>query len=323
MKRTSRTQEEQDRQDIVDYLSSEVPDQCVTHLEKVKTEYVLGRELDAWDVHTDRHRYWVVTNPAYVYSQKQFPSLDVAFTFHVGLFARVASAQVRTARPEQAAHYSRAWRAWEQAGDALEKSEEAEDFQAVGMRCRESLLAFVHDAARSFEARVPELKKSDFIGWTNALADAVAPGKSRERKRGYLKGLAKDTWELANWLTHSKDATSFDAYLCYDAAEHTLNTWSSVLMRREFNVPDRCPSCASYRLSTFSKPTRSKTISNITMCQSCGWQSKPHQREIIRSFETLSHRPVDNSKCHFVDVPLSGQVAPKPTRRPKNRRPGK
>jgi hypothetical protein len=33
------------------------------------------------------------------------------------------------------------------------------------------------------------------------LGDTIAGGSSAERKRGYLKSVAKSTWELVNWLT--------------------------------------------------------------------------------------------------------------------------
>jgi hypothetical protein len=38
-----------------------------------------------------------------------------------------------------------AWRKWEQAGQALDKAEEPEDFETVGMRCREIFLSIRKD----------------------------------------------------------------------------------------------------------------------------------------------------------------------------------
>jgi hypothetical protein len=52
----------------------------VRHLEKVKTERVGGRALDVWDVRTTLGRYWVITDPTNLYSQRDFPSSHSPFT---------------------------------------------------------------------------------------------------------------------------------------------------------------------------------------------------------------------------------------------------
>ena len=44
---------------------------------------------DIWDVHTDVDRWWVITEPMNLYSQDQFPNMDLALSFHVGLCLRI------------------------------------------------------------------------------------------------------------------------------------------------------------------------------------------------------------------------------------------
>ncbi len=306
-----------ERQQIVDYLASQAPDEIVEHLEKVKSERVLGRWIDAWDVHTNEHRWWVINAPTNLYLQSQFPSLEIALSFHVGLMARVGERQDRTARPEQAARFAKAWRAWEQAGQALAEADEAEEFQAVGMRCRQSLLAFVNEAASLTPPSVKALPKAgDFVGWSGLLADTITAGSSAERKRGYLKSIAKSTWELVNWLTHAGNANQFDAHFSYLATEHALASWSVALMRFEFGVPERCPKCSSYKLVTYSRPNKSGDVRHFTMCDACGWKSRAHGR--IATIRGPSPKPTrrtqeDGGACVFVEVPLRGPRPPKPT----------
>jgi hypothetical protein len=67
---------EQETQTIRNYVEWQSPKEKVTYLEKVATEHLFDRKLDAWDVHTDDERYWVITNPTNLYSQKSFPSMD-------------------------------------------------------------------------------------------------------------------------------------------------------------------------------------------------------------------------------------------------------
>ena len=115
----------------------------VTYLEKVLTEPVLGTRYDCWNVRTDKARYWVITSPTNLYSQKLFPSLDYTLSFHIGLMARVQAKRKGTTDDRLADLLAAAFRRWEQAAEALDRSEESEEIQAVGMRCRECLLALV------------------------------------------------------------------------------------------------------------------------------------------------------------------------------------
>ena len=324
--------QDRERQQIVDYLASQAPDELVEHLEKIKSERVLGRWIDAWDVHTNQNRWWVITAPTNLYLQSQFPSLEIALSLHVGLMARVGERQDRTARPEQAARFAKAWRAWEQAGEALAEADEAEDFQAIGMRCRQSLLAFVNEAASLALPSVKALPKAgDFVGWSDLLADTITAGSSAERKRGYLKSIARSTWELVNWLTHAGGASQFDAHFSYVATEHALSSWSVALMRFEFGVPDRCPKCSSYKLVTYSRPDKSGDVRHFTTCDACGWRSRAHGPvATVRAPGPSRTRRTeeDGAPCVFVEVPLRCPEPPKRTdarrhsmsQRPANKR---
>src|SRR2546427_248417 len=61
-----------DRKDISDYVEWQARGERVQHAEKVKTEHVFDRSYDCWDVHTNKERYWVITNPTNLYSQELF-----------------------------------------------------------------------------------------------------------------------------------------------------------------------------------------------------------------------------------------------------------
>ena len=97
---------DRERQYIVDYMASQAGDETVEHLEKVASERMLGRDIDVWDVHTDVNRWWVITEPANLYLQAQFPSMDIALSFHVGLIARVMERRDRPSRPGCQSQYN-------------------------------------------------------------------------------------------------------------------------------------------------------------------------------------------------------------------------
>jgi hypothetical protein len=70
-------------------MASQAPDLTVEFAQKIYSENVLDHRHDVWDVHTNVDRWWVITNPTNLYSQAQFPNMDLAVTFHIGLCLRM------------------------------------------------------------------------------------------------------------------------------------------------------------------------------------------------------------------------------------------
>ena len=81
------------------------------------------------------------TEPTNLYRQDLFPSLDYTISFHAGVMARMMSQRGAGVPAAERRLLAAAWRRWEQAAEALDHSDEAEEFQAVAMRCRECLIA--------------------------------------------------------------------------------------------------------------------------------------------------------------------------------------
>ena len=259
---------------IQEYVELETDGEKVVHLEKVSSEHVLGKTHDVWDVHTDKHRWWVVTDLINLYSQEDFRSMDHVISYHIGAMARLLSRQRASATDEEKDRLSSAWRRFDQAGDALDAADEAEEFQAVGMRCRECLLAFIREVAR--DDMVPKgeesPKRADFINWSRYIASAIAPGSSLERLRSYMRANSKATWEYIQWLTHASDAVRFDAEIAIEAVGHLLSVYGHAMVRQERGIPDRCPRCSSYRLE---RDYRDDINAYVTLCESCEWESAP------------------------------------------------
>ena len=88
-------------QKIVEYVQwqSRKEKERVTFLEKVQTEHVMGVSHDCWNVHTNKGRWWVITEPTNLYSQTLFPSLDYTISFHLGLMLPVYSKRTATEDP--------------------------------------------------------------------------------------------------------------------------------------------------------------------------------------------------------------------------------
>lgn len=259
----------QAEREIRRYLEWQAKDEKVEHAERVATEFVLGRRLDAWDVYTDKRRWWVITSPTNLYSQELFPSLDYTLSFHVGVTARMMSEPDPGVPVMEQALMASAWRRWEQATEALDEAEEAEDFQSVGMRCRESLVAMAKEVAEL--EMVPEgetePKRGDFIGWAELIADHLAHGQSAKEVRGYLKATSRSGWQLACWLTHATGAMRADAVLVVEVTQHILATFGTALFRHTYGIPERCGLCGSYKIGLWAPDGDTEPIPR---CQACG-----------------------------------------------------
>lgn len=257
---------------IREYVEWQAPDEKVTHAEKVTTEYVFGRKLEGWDVRTDQGRWWVITSPTNLYSQELFPSLDYTISFHVGVTARMMSEPEAGVPAVEQAVISAAWRRWEQAARVLDEAEEAEDFQSVGMRCRECFISMVKTISSSemVPTGMEHPKRSDVIRWCELIADHVAHGASAEYVRKYLKSISKSGWQLVNWLTHASGATRADAILALELTQHALGTFGTAILRFDRGIPDRCPNCGSYKVALLPHPEEEQT-DPVPSCEACGW----------------------------------------------------
>jgi hypothetical protein len=251
---------------IREYIEEQAHE-VVVHLEKVASERIGPARHDIWDVHASRNRWWVVTNPTNFYSQGDFKSRDVVLTFHIGLALRVSYLNEKRVpvKSLNAALLPGSWRRWQQAFDAYESGDEAETFQAVGMRLRECLISFVeetrHDDLIPKDAERP--KNADFKSWAGLLADYLAAGDSLAALRSFLKSAADTTWKYVNWLTHAKNALRLDAEIGLRMVQHLLGIFTAAVLRKSARR-DRCPECGSYGVVG-------------GLCEHCSWVNQSYQ----------------------------------------------
>jgi hypothetical protein len=217
------------------YVERETHGEKVIHAEKVATEFVMGVEITAWDVRTNKERYWVITNPTNLYSQDLFPSLDYTISFHVGVTTRVIQRDMVTVEHGIHGTIDEVFARAAQARNVAYHAKNPVECQAVGMQCRETLLHLVKELSdRSMvPAGTEEPQQGNFMAWADIIATYAAPGSSYERLRSYLKGTAKETWQLANWLTHSPNGDFLIAFITCDATETLAQAFLLSLTRIE------------------------------------------------------------------------------------------
>jgi len=262
-----------ERREIEDYLRSQSgPNFEIEHVEKLTSEYVLGTEYDVWDAHTNEGRWWVITNPVNLYSQEQIKSMDVALSFHIGLWTRMQGREGRDLmnRDRRA---SALLRRLDVVNESLDRAKEVEDFQAVGMRLRELLLTLTSSLSALIQPSEPtdELQKAaNFKALADIYARSIAGGKSSEHLRSLLKSSSKEAWEYVSWLTHARNASEYDARIALSATQAVIETFFGALVRVQRGKPERCPVCTSYRL----QHVRSEDGDSwVKLCEACGYAS--------------------------------------------------
>jgi len=267
-------QPEHEARDIAEYVELEAADETVVHCELVKTEFVSGTRYDVWDVHTDKDRWWVITNATNLYRQREFQSLDYTLSFHIGLMARVAARQPRIP-DDETAEVIAIFRKLEQVSDALHEGEEVETFQSIGLQCREVLVALSRALASVAPAGDEPPKAADFKNWASLAADALAPGSSAKESRSFLKGIASRGWDLVSWLTHATGATYYDAVTAVMATNACVDAFAMMLRKHRSGVPDRCPNCGSYKITALYRPEYETDSGYIRFCPKCEWSDAP------------------------------------------------
>jgi len=258
---------------VRDYVNTQSPaDDQAELVQKVGTQRVLGRVHDIYDVHCTSTRWWVITDPTNLYLQTDFPKAEQALIFHLGLGVFMAERSRASMDDDHEELVSAAWRRFRQALDAMNDASESEDFQAVGIKCRDALIALAktHKDA-DWIGDVPEPPKAaDFKGWGLVFAEKLAEG----RMRSYLKTLVEKTWDLTVWLQHNSNATPIDADLVLEATSYLISTFGKLIHRLEVGDPERCPRCESYRLDEdVQQDENRKGFYESTVCEACGWRS--------------------------------------------------
>ncbi len=242
---------EQEIERVTAYMRSEAPNLTVQLVQKVYAENVLEVRHEIWDVHTNVDRWWVITEPMNLYAQDQFPNMDLALTFHVGLCLRVPRSERQKLSALPVEPFVACYRQLQEASDALSQAREVTDYQAIGVRCREALLAFVsaaHEVA-PWQSEEPAPKKADFKVWIDHICSVALHGSPHANRRQLFKTLMDAAWGFSNWLTHAQGSHSHDAEAAVAACENAIGLCTAAVIQHVRGVPDQCPACGSQRLS--------------------------------------------------------------------------
>lgn len=304
---------EAEAESVREYFEWQAPDLKVTFMQKVYSESVLNTRHDVWDIHTDKDRWWVITGGTNLYSQQQFPNMDLALTFHIGLLLRIPRTESQQQDDMRLIPFGAVYEKMEEIGTAVAQAQNLADYQAVGVRSRETLLDLIavgQDAA-VWTDEPPQ--RANFRAWSEIISNQLLPGGSNKERRGVLKDALESAWTFCNWLAHSKSANWFDAELAHTLVQHAVGISTSWIMRTLRGVPDECPTCGSPHLA----PEQGENSASPSIlwerprCADCGWVGRPVPVADLENMQPIITREGEQTHEHSImTVPLRSIVKP-------------
>ncbi|MDH2399815.1 gamma-glutamylcyclotransferase [Bradyrhizobium sp. SSUT18] len=290
---------EEEIQEVREYFEWQAPDLKLTFMQKVYSEVVVNTHHDVWDIHTNKDRWWVITGGTNLYSQEQFPNMDLALTFHIGLILRMPRTEEQKEDDLRILPFGSVYQKVEEAGTAVTQAQSLSGYQAVGVRCREALLELIsiaQDAA--IWTDVPP-QRANFRAWVEIICNQILPSDTNKERRGVLKSALESAWTFTNWLTHSKSATWTDADLAHLLIQHAISTTTGAILRVLRGVPEECPKCGSPQLAPEQGENSAApgVLWERPRCVDCGWTGRP-----LPIFDREDGRPIITREGKESDV---------------------
>ena len=264
------------------------PDCTVLSAKVEQTFDDLGHDVHVWNVKTDKDDWWVVEGdrlPMNLYPQGAFYfSADEAYSFHLGVMARVLAAQDHDPNTllgpvsHGALSLVLVRRKLEEAARAFADADEPEQFQAVGFMCREALIALGQEIVTT--ADLPEgtgiPQGANFKTRARLAIDWLLPGPENAELRSHARKVCDATWEFCSSVTHSPHRTPPDAAIALSLAGATQSLFENLLDKVEGpGFETRCPVCHSRRLELKAGPTKPDDPHHLWVaCEHCGWEDR-------------------------------------------------
>ncbi|CAN5872561.1 hypothetical protein BH11PSE3_BH11PSE3_08890 [soil metagenome] len=304
---------EQEIEEVREYFEWQASNLEVTFMQKVYSETVVNTRHDVWDIHTDKDRWWVITGGTNLYSQEQFPNMDLALTFHIGLILRIPRTEEQREDDLSILPFGLVFDKMEEAGTAVTQAHSLADYQAVGVRCREALLELIGVAQDAATWSETPPQRANFRAWTEIICNNLLAGDTNKERRGAVKGALESAWTFSNWLTHTKSATWIDAEMAHSLIQHAASMATSLILRELRGVPESCPSCNSPHLEP--EQGENAAIPGVLWerprCADCGWTGRPVPILDVENGRLIITREGEESREHgMMGVPLRIMLRP-------------
>ena len=238
----------------------------------------LGTEVNVWNVKTKSEAFWVVEGesaPMNLYTQNaHYFSADEAYSFHMGITQRLSKRYQNDFKhiideiPLDIEQLKSINRKLNMASQKLSIDLEPEEFQSIGLICRESLI----DLSKELCKRNPELvkekklKASDFKGIANEFINLYIPGKQNADLRNYSRKLVGSAWSYNSIVVHSHNKTYPDVKIALLFTSSVVSLLENLFYKYiGFDNEFGCSKCGSKQIEFIE--TENNNL--IALCKSC------------------------------------------------------
>lgn len=298
-------------EEVAFYVEKQSKDKCkVLSAKPEHTFNDLGVEVKVWNVKTDVDgAWWVVEGdcvPMNLYPQEAYYfSADEVYSFHMGLMERMYSKQenfepgdfVRaiTLNDEMTPTLFRKLR---NVVGQLDKSKEIEDFQSIGVQCREILIELGNTIYFEEMAGTGEQpQSSNFKRKAELFVQFYLFGSDNSDYRNYIKKITEATWEYACKITHSKSATFYEASTCVTLTTSLVSVYENIRQKVYDPLSQYyCTNCKSKKLSIIDDESDETglVLKLILQCEECGEITEVvFEREEVNSNKYVKGRIID------------------------------
>lgn len=274
-------------EEVKKYVESQSKDKC--KVLSAKTEHTfndLGIEVRVWNVKTDvEGMWWVVEGdevPMNLYPQDAYYfGVDEVYSFHMGLMMRM-KANKEVYNPEDyiggvsvgTEITPELFRKLKVIATLIDSAEEVEDFQSIGVQCREVLIELGNYIYKPFMAKEDEQPKaSDFKKKAELFIGFYFSGSDNKDYRNIYKRITEGTWDFANKITHSRSATFYEASSCVSMCITIVSIYENVI-QKVFDLLSQyiCKNCKSKKLEIFGDEHDEEGIVSklFIKCKECG-----------------------------------------------------
>ena len=274
-------------EEIKEYVEWQSHNKCKVISAKAEQNFVdLGQDVRVWNVKTDTDgSWWVVEGdhvPMNLYSQEAyFFGTDEVYSFHMGIMARMNASNEDYLPEEYISAASveteitpKILRKLKTIASLIDTAIEIEDFQAIGVQCREILIELSNEIYLPVMAGKSEQPKaSDFKRKTELFIGFYVSGSGNSDYRSIYKRMTECAWDFANKITHSKNATCYDASSCIAMCIATVSIYENIRQKAYDPISQyNCRNCKSKKLRiTDDEHDDQGIVSKLYLiCEECG-----------------------------------------------------
>ena len=274
-------------EEIKEYVIWQCQEKCEVLSVKPEQDFNdLGINVRVWNVKTDKEGdWWVVEGdgiPMNLYTQNAYYfSADEVYSFHMGIIQRLLESKDEYDPEKYVSSLTLGakiapylFRKLKSVATLIDNAQEIEDFQAIGVQCREVLIELGNHIYEPYMSEGNDQPKgSDFKHKAEKFVKYYLKGSENADYRTLFKKITEATWDYANKLTHSKSATFYEASTCVSLCTSLVGAYENIYQKiTDIISKFQCSNCKSKKLSIIDYETNNDGIIEkvCLSCEECG-----------------------------------------------------